>query len=135
MFRSKERTGLYTMAAEVTATYGGFYNNLACWLDVYWDYRLRDVLEQDFPSQYLNNISNLQIQPMSNEIEMTAWSRSDFNVDILVGCKDRMFYLLHNINAFFEHETFQVTGITGQRFESPFMQVGGLPEVPFFTTI
>ena len=25
MFRSKDRTGLYTMAAEVTATYGGYY--------------------------------------------------------------------------------------------------------------
>ena len=58
MFRSKERTALYTMAAEVTATYGGYYQPLRCWIELYNDYIRREILERDMATQYLADLGN-----------------------------------------------------------------------------
>ena len=133
MFRLKERTGLYTMAAEVTATYGGYYQPLRDWTEVYTDYIRRESMERGVATQYLADLEVLRIQSMSTDIALIAWTRSDFNVDILVGCANKNFYLLHNVQAFYYNGTLRVVGITGNRFDSPFMQVGGPHNTSFFT--
>jgi hypothetical protein len=75
----------------------------------------------------------LRIQPMSTDIELIAWTRSDFNVDMLVGCTNKKFYVLHNAQAFYCNGTLRVVvGITGIRFESPFMQVSGPHNIALF---
>ena len=129
MYRSIERTALCTMAAEVVATYGGYFQPLRCWSEVYTDYLRREILERDLATQYLADLEILRIQPMSTDIELIAWTRSDLNVDILVGCTDRKFYLLHNVQAFYCNGTMRVVGIAGVRFKSPFLQVSG-PHAP-----
>ena len=120
------------MAAEVTATYGGYFQPLRCWSEVYTDYIGREILERDLATQYLADLEILRIQPMSTDIELIAWTRSDFNVDMLVGCTNKKFYVLHNAQAFYCNGTLRVVGITGIRFESPFMQVNGPHNIAFF---
>ena len=132
MYRSKERTALCTMAAEVAATYGGYFQPLRCWSEVYTDYLRREILERDLATQYSVDLEILRIQPMSTDIELIAWTRSDFNVDILVGCTDRKFYLLHNVQAFYCNGIMRVVGIVGVSFKSPFLQVSGTHAATLF---
>jgi hypothetical protein len=87
MFRSKERTGLYTMEGELAATYGVFYQPLRCWSEVYKDYIRREALEGYLPSQLLADIDIMRTQPMMSEIELIAWTLSDFNMDMIVRSK------------------------------------------------
>ena len=134
MFRSKERTGLYTMAGELTATYGGFYQPFRCWSEVYDDYIRREALERDLATQYLTDLEIMRKQPMATDIELIAWTRSDFNVDIVVGSSNRTFHLLHNTQAFYQNGNFQVAGICGQTYSSPFQKISGLQTTPIFPT-
>jgi hypothetical protein len=76
------------MAGELGATYGGFYQPLRDWYEVYHKYIRREAIEQDLPTQYLTDLDIVRVQPMKTNIEFVAWTRSDFNVDILVGILD-----------------------------------------------
>jgi hypothetical protein len=120
------------MAGELAATYGGFFQPLRCWSEVYEDYIRREALEEDLPSQFLADINIQRMQPMTSEIELIAWTRSDFNVDMIVGSMDRTFHLLHNTQAFYQNGDFQVAGISGQTYSAPFRKISGLQTVPIF---
>jgi hypothetical protein len=108
------------------ASYGGFYQTLNSWRDVYTEYVRRESLERDTATQYLRDLEILRLQPMDTKVEVVAWTRSDFNIDIVVGGIDRKFYLLHNVQAFFSNGHFHIAGMTGPNLESPFLQLGGL---------
>ena len=96
MFRSKDKTGLYAMAAEVTATYGGYVQPLRDWIEVYWEYRRRESYGrgwsmQHWSWQYIQDIVRVRRQPLSSEAALIEWTRSDSNVDMLVGGVDQQF--------------------------------------------
>lgn len=120
------------MAGELTATYGGFYQPLRCWSEVYNDYIRREELEWNLSTQYLADIEIMRKQPMVTDIELIAWTRSDFNVDIVVGSTDRKFHLLHNTQAYYQNGDFQVAGISGSTYSSPFRRISGLETAPIF---
>jgi hypothetical protein len=117
---------------EPTATYGGFYQPLRCWSKVYDDYIRREALEWDLPSQYLADIDIMRTQPIMSEIKLIAWTWSNFNVDMVVGSTGQTFHLLHNTQAFYQNGDFQVAGISGQTYSSPFRRISGLQTAPIF---
>ena len=53
-------------------------------------------------------------------------------MDMLVGCTNKKFYLLHDVQAFYCNGTLRVVGITGLRFKSPFLQVSSPHYSAFF---
>jgi hypothetical protein len=122
----------FLVTGELTATYGGSYQPLRCWSEVYEDYIRWEALEGDLPSQYLADVDIMRAQPMMSNIKLIAWTRSDFNVDMVVGSTDWTFHLLHNTQAFYQNGDFQVAGISGQTYSSPFRRISGLQTAPIF---
>ena len=94
-------------------------NGLTTWTELYHNYTRLAAKIQSLSHQYLANIRLSPAHTLSDFLD------SDDNMDIIVGDKDGLLYLLRNVQAFEDNGTFWAAGIIGQSFTDKYKQTSG----------